>query len=437
MSKHSVARHRNNNKKDVKKNAIIDFLFLLIIFITIFGFCIAIIIRGQEEESVIENRKLAKFPSFNFQTFMNGEYQDNLEKSLADQMVAGQIIKNNMTTTKAEMVSNLQSKIISSIDNKTENVANENKDGANEVTEEKKKEVRNIKYIPISNNVYHYGDSEYMVFKYRNVKNYTDKIDQMAKVYNKRFADVDCYFYMVTNSKAINFNTVDETENEFLTYVKETFTNFKCDGLKIDSYEQYMDYFYETDHHWNYKGSYKGYTDIVNLLLPGEEVLKPTGTTTFDVYYYGSNARTTSIYTNKEKFTVYDFKLPKYQSYINGSMARYDNKSMYYDDQYSTEKGYNHYRAFYGGDYAEVAYDYFQPEKENLLVIAPSYSNAINPLLASHFNKTYYIDLRHYENEYGKDFNPEQYCKEHNIDKFLLLISIDHLTNGNFMLTDK
>ena len=122
--------------------------------------------------------------------------------------------------------------------------------------------------------------------------------------------------------------------------VLKAFSNFKCDGLKISSYDQYKDYFYETDHHWNYKGSYQGYKDIINLLLPGEEIIKPMETKTFDTYYYGSNARTTSIFTNKEKFTVYNFDIPKNTVYINGSKSTYGNKDMYYENRYSKEKGY-------------------------------------------------------------------------------------------------
>ena len=291
--------------------------------------------------------------------------------------------------------------------------------------------------MPISGgNLYHYGDSPYMVFKCRSLKNAKDKIDEMAQAYQKHFKDIDSYFYFVNISKSIDFNKVDETENEFLTYIKQAFSDFQCDGLKIDSYEQYMDYFYETDHHWNYKGSYQGYKDIINLMLPEENVLEPTETKTFDTYYYGSNARTTAVYTNKEKFTVYDFKIPKHTTYVNGSVSGYGNRDMYYNNGYSTEKGYNHYGAFYGGDFAEVSFDFKQPEKENLLVIAPSYSNAINKLVASHFNKTYYIDLRHYQNTYGKAFNPEEFCRKNKIGKFLFLISIDHLTNGNFELAN-
>ncbi len=437
MGKHSEIR--KENKIIVKKNIIANLIFVLASFIVIFGFCISIVIRGQEEESITENRKLSKIPKFSLGEFFSGKFQDNLEASLSDQMLFGQAIKDTMTSTKAEKVGELQSKIVSKIDVKENNdEPSENTQNNGDVKqEEKPKEVRKIKYIPIGGgNVYHYGDSKYMVFKsYKVSDTNKEKIDKFAKQYEKHFNGIDSYLYFVNTSKAIDFNTVDETENPFLTYIKGAMPNFKCDGLKVSSYEEYMNYFYETDHHWNYKGSYQGYKDVINLLSPGEEVLEPIETKTFDVYYYGSNARTVSVYTNKEKFTVYDFKFPSFTVRVNGvKWVDYGNRTMYYNKQYSTQKGYNHYGAFYGGDYAEVAFDFNQPKKDNLLVIAPSYSNAIDKLVASHFNKTYYIDLRHYQNEYGRKFNPEEYCKKNNIDKVLVLISIDHITNGKFLL---
>jgi hypothetical protein len=432
-----MGRH-SQTKAQKKKSILINLVFLLASFIVIFGFTIAIWIRGQQEESIIENRPLAKFPKFSLNDFFQGKYQDDLEKSLSDQMLWSQSIKTAMTSRKSEVIGEWQKRLVANIEEEEplteEETQNQTTDGK---VEEKPKEIRKIKYMPISGgNVYHYGDSQYMVFKCRSLKNAKSKIDEMAQSYQKHFKDIDSYFYFVNISKSIDFNKVDETENEFLTYIKQAFSDFQCDGLKIDSYEQYMDYFYETDHHWNYKGSYQGYKDIINLMLPEENVLEPTETKTFDTYYYGSNARTTAVYTNKEKFTVYDFKIPKYTTYVNGSVSGYGNRDMYYNNGYSTEKGYNHYGAFYGGDFAEVSFDFKQPEKENLLVIAPSYSNAINKLVASHFNKTYYIDLRHYQNTYGKAFNPEEFCRKNKIGKFLFLISIDHLTNGNFELAN-
>ena len=432
-----MAKHIKKSKFN-KTNAIMDLLFLLVMVIIISSFYIALIIRGQKTESIAENRALNKIPTFKFGEFFSGDFQKKLEDSLIDQMVLSENIKKTITQYKAQTVNSMQGNLM-----KAFNYAEQQSDTEiaqnNQVQntqEEQKKEVRNIKYIPISGSVYHYGDSEYMVFKYRSLKNNKEKIDKMAKVYNEKFKGIDSYFYLVNTSKSINFNTVDETENEFITYIRSVFDFKDVRGLKISSYDQYKEYFYQTDHHWNYKGSYQGYRDVIQMMLPGEELIEPKGKKTYDVYYYGSNARATSIYTNKEKFTVYEYDLKDYDTKINGYYMRYDNQYLYEDGDYSTEDGYNHYRAYYGGDYAEVIYEFNQPEKENLLIIAPSYSNANNNLIASHFNKTYVIDLRHYYNEFGKQFNPEEYCKKNNITKFLFMISIDHLTNGNFMLKD-
>ncbi len=429
-----MGKHEKNTKFN-KKNAMMDLIFLLGVFLVIISFYVALAIRGQKQKSVSENRPLAKIPQFSFKEFFSGDYQTNLENSLIDQMVFSEKIKTNMTSKKAQTVNDSQKFLMSAFhygeeDTKQEVAQNQ------DTQETPKKEVRNIKYIPISNGVYHYGNSEYMVFKYRNLEKNKEKLKKWADQYNKYFSDMDSYFYLVNISKGINFNTVDETENEFLTYIKSVL-NFKGEtGLKISSYEQFKDYFYQTDHHWNYKGSYQGYCDIINMIYPEDELIKPTGTKTYDVYYYGSNARTTSIYTNKEKFTVYEFDLKKYNTKINGSYARYDNHYLYENGTYSTEKGYNHYGVYYGGDYAEVIYEFDQPEKENLLIIAPSYSNANNNLIASHFNKTYVIDLRHYYNTFKEVFNPTEYCKKNNITKVLVMISIDHMTNGNFDLEE-
>lgn len=435
-----MAKHIKKSKFN-KKNAIMDLLLLLGIIIIIASFYVTLIIRGQKSESVAENRALNQIPSFKFADFFSGDYQQKLEDSLIDQMVLSENVKKTIKQYEAQTVNSMQGALIKAFnytEEDTQTIADNQGENNSEQTtqEEPKKEVRNIKYIPISGSVYRYGDSEYMVFKPRTLKDNKEKIDKMAEVYNEKFKGIDSYFYFVNISKSIDFNTVDETENEFVTYIRDVFDFKGVTGLKISSYEDYKNYFYQTDHHWNYKGSYQGYRDIIEMMLPGEELIEPTGTKTYDVYYYGSNARTTSIYTNKEKFTVYEYDLKDYDTKINGYYMRYDNQYLYENGNYSTEDGYNHYRAYYGGDYAEVIYEFNQPEKENLLIIAPSYSNANNNLIASHFNNTYVIDLRHYYNEFGKQFDPEEYCKKNNITKFLFMISVDHLTNGNFMLYD-
>ena len=78
----------------------------------------------------------------------------------------------------------------------------------------------------------------------------------------------------------------------------------------------------------------------------------------------------------------------------------------------------DHYRELYGADFGEIVYDY-KNDKENLLIIANSYSNSINGLIASHFNKTYIVDPRHYKN-----FNYQSYITNNNIDKVLVIGNI-------------
>lgn len=429
----------NQAKLIIRKTS--DLLLLLSLFTMILSFYIGVLIFGQKDESILENKQLQKIPAFHFSSFFNGTYQEQLEASLIDQMPFSENIKGFVSKKQASLVQQMQSPFLAFLQEETpqeelpKQEDTKQEDTKQEDTKQEVEVVRNIPYIPISHDVYYYGDSPYMVFKYRTLTDKRKKkIKQMASQYNQAFKDVDSYFYFVNQSKSINFNTVSNKENEFLTYIKKEFHFKDIDGLKIQSFEQYKDYFYETDHHWNYKGSYQGYKDIIQMILPQDQLLEPIKEKTYDVYYYGSNARTTSIYSNKEKFTVYQFDLPKYTTYINGVKSVYGNKKMYENNQYYTNEGYNHYRAYYGGDFAEVIYDFHQPEKENLLIIAPSYSNANNDLIASHFNKTFVIDLRHYKNEFGHTFNAQKYCQENHIDKFVLMLSVDHLTNGNFLL---
>ena len=95
-----MARHEKNKDK-IKKMAIIDLVFILCVFLIIIYFYVALMIRGQKKESVLENRTLAKIPKFNFSSFFSGDYQKQLEDSLTDQMVLSGKIKKVITTRRS------------------------------------------------------------------------------------------------------------------------------------------------------------------------------------------------------------------------------------------------------------------------------------------------------------------------------------------------
>lgn len=66
------------------------------------------------------------------------------------------------------------------------------------------------------------------------------------------------------------------------------------------------------------------------------------------------------------------------------------------------------------------------------MIIGESYDNAILKLISTHYNKTFSIDLRHYERQFGKKFNYLEYIKKNNINKTLLIGNIDFYRSQDF-----
>ena len=58
----------------------------------------------------------------------------------------------------------------------------------------------------------------------------------------------------------INFTTNEKTD--IYDYLKENIHTDKIYKYEINSFEEFKDKFYKTDHHWNYKGSYLAYTEL-------------------------------------------------------------------------------------------------------------------------------------------------------------------------------
>ncbi|MDR2458309.1 MAG: hypothetical protein LBD41_07545, partial [Clostridiales Family XIII bacterium] len=78
------------NKKTIKN--IIGILFIFIIAFVLFTFPYSLI-RGEKKISEIEQRNLTQRPKFSLKTFINGEYQKNLESSFADQFAGSGTLK--------------------------------------------------------------------------------------------------------------------------------------------------------------------------------------------------------------------------------------------------------------------------------------------------------------------------------------------------------
>ena len=380
---------------------------LKIIFVSVYMLISvwAVILLFKEQKDVMnsENRTAQKIPSFSITEFLNNNYQTDLEEALSDQFIKGESLKTYLIGYQNTLYNGVYSNLFY---NNREN-----------------------SYYSVSKGYMGFDNADYLLYGvYSNdiVQTQIDDFKKVAEPYNN-IKNVDKYLYFVNTEQTIDFRNVN---NDIYNDITDLYDTFKSDSLKINSFDDYKNYFYKTDHHWNYKGSYQGYKDIINLMLgENETLIEPKEEKIFPFNFYGTKANRSKFYSYKENFAVYTFDIPSHKTYINGEEKEYGASSSYLKGEYNTDKNISQYAAYYGGDYAEIVYDFNQSDKENLLIISGSFSNAINELVASHFNKTYIIDLRHYEN-----FNVDEYINQNEIDKFIFITYISHCKTDEFLL---
>ncbi|NMA51110.1 MAG: hypothetical protein GX951_04595 [Mollicutes bacterium] len=379
-------------------------LYIIIILIYIMSINIGIIlVRGQKDVSTLENRVLSKVPKFTFQKFLKGSYQKQLEDSLVDQALLGQLMKQNIKSFES-------------------NIA----DGIRRNLEEKFSFIcERYKMVDNKTKVYMFGCNETLVDK-PDLSNFREELQLGISLLNNLISgisNVKFYFYYIDSSRGINFNDLN---NDIYYYLNENI-NIKNQGhFKINSFEDYNIYFYKTDHHWNYAGSQKAYEELGNMLE--YKPIMPVELVNSEIKFYGSYSRN-AVSDKYDIFCYYKYNLPEHNIYLGNRKVDFSlNDEQIRNGDFLYDKYFNYYAQHYAADHKEVIYDYKQNNRENLLVIKNSYFNAIQNLVAAHFNRTYIVDLRHYNN-----FNLDKYIREKNIDKVLFIgdyLYLDSIAKG-------
>lgn len=376
--------------------------FAMLVAIFLVG--VATLVKPQQGLSELENRTLAQFPHFTLDAFLDGTYQDKLESALSDQIPASSEIRTVYNAAMASLPTfNLEDAIC------------------------------NNRYVNLWNSkdrdraTFDCGD--YILYLPDDASAKQDLLAANIEKYNAISQQTDAYYYFVDDSSVFDFSKNQKVIDYGALLKSKLKGNYHFAELTYLDYPDFQNYFYHTDHHWDYRGSYRGYLDIAKMFNIADPV-KPTGTFSSHEPMYGSHAQTTKNYNYQDDFTINLFDLPAHDSYINGRLEDYSHIDVYLNHNYEYSNLYNFYGNIYGGDCGEVIFDFHQPEKENLLIIANSYSNPINELIASHFNQTYIVDLRHYENAFHTEFNLPVYVAAHNISKTLFIMSPTFITSS-------
>lgn len=257
------------------------------------------------------------------------------------------------------------------------------------------------------------------------------KITPVIASFNKAAAEnpeAEFFFYYVENDHDIDFETGVKTG--LYDYVSSICSipdsHMAC--YEINSFSDYARTYYDTDHHWQYLGSYEGYKQILRLLGCADAPLEPVEERSFPHPWRGSKANTLGFDTMTETFSAYRFAFPPMEYVIEGRPAEdYGRQQAFFDHP----DGVVTYGNFYGDNYSEAIIRTGQTEKENLLIVGDSFTHAILKLLASHYGNTYLLDPRHYALDQE---TLSAYIEQHDISKVLFVNYYATLCDERFLI---
>ena len=191
--------------------------------------------------------------------------------------------------------------------------------------------------------------------------------------------------------------------------------------LRLDGLEEHQQNFYRTDHHWNIRGAWAGYEIIYDMIKARVPELSPRLTLSEfvqieGVEFCGSYARRTLYPCQPDIFEYADVDLPPFRTYMNGVESPRSNRNAYFRGEFNRNRYTEHYAEFFGYVTALVEYDFDNLSDRNLLIIGGSYTQAMQEFIAAHFDKTFIVDLREYE-----DFSLGKFINDHQIDDVIVI----------------
>lgn len=379
-------------------------------------------LRPNSRVSVRENRPLEEFPALSVSGLLTGEFQEQWEKALTDHIYGAEKWKQGFNYWKQQSLKAMTALLSPGI-------------------KEMPMDYQEFQatYFPRGENIFEIKESgNLFLFVYQPeelLPIFTEKINAIKKIAaecRQSKPDLDFYFYYIEGNRDIDFNH-RQFPHPYQRLLQQEFMSvgqFAC--FSIDKLSDFTEQFYRTDHHWNHLGQARAYADIIKLLIGDGAAHKLTAHRVSGVRFVGSRARQIDDFSKGDEFFVNTADIGTYDTYVNGRKQVHGSLDNYLADQANPDVEISHYAECFGADKGLIEYDFHLPERQNLLVIADSYSNAINPLIASHFNRSYFVDLRHYEEDRKEKFDLCRFVAEHKIDKIVFMGSAGMIISDKF-----
>ena len=368
-----------------KKNA---FLTVGILFAIILAFSVADMLNSDRVYSETENRVLASRPEFSQDALLQGGYTKDYEEYITDQFVGRDKWVGMKTRTDILL---------------------------------QKKEINGV-YL---------GKNNYLIEKH-------DPQDYSAQLANGRLASLkklvkkwDADVMLVPTADNI---LTDKLPSYALYYDQAAFLeqvrNEIGEEHYVDVYGMLMEHkeeeiYYRTDHHWTSLGAYYGFLAWADHTGKFPYPYNVNNMTTVSDDFLGTLHSRVNITVQADRIQYFP------ETELRPVKVTYDlteQTDSLYEDSYLGTK--NQYGYFLDDNHGFVEIETEYKNGKTLFIIKDSYANSMIPLLTTHYEKIYVVDLRYYN---GKLFDlMEAYEPEEGMDVLVLYNCIHFLEDFKY-----
>lgn len=277
---------------------------------------------------------------------------------------------------------------------------------------------------------YALGDSPYLILEPRTESgNSKQAVMQTAKKWNELQAAnprIPIYTYFINRANDMNWYAQDHIAVfSYADYFEEQLgrdTTIRTGRFVPEDVKHYMETGYKTDFHVNNRGSYEIYTEIHTMMAADMEMtplLVPEEENDFDnLLFSGIEGAVDYDFTEEQLdvFRAYRFTLREHDTFVGGNIAQIGLEEEYAAGRIVRDIDFTHQFSYYGGQSEIVEFDFYQPDQPNLLLISDSQGRPSRKILASHFNRTVFLDDVQY-----RELDIQQIIEENQIGVILFM----------------
>ncbi|MFC4304005.1 DHHW family protein [Cohnella boryungensis] len=404
----------------------------------IFGFAVASVLTPDQEFSTAENRALSKPPALSMEAIANRTFFEDMNQYVNDQLVI-----------RDQMVRLYQLQQNSALFNSMlfENLLRAKEPHAPE-DGTRIKDSRLISNLVVTNRKWILPATDPVV--------HTDRIDEAAAKLNDAvlFANerhTETFFiFNPSRTKALMHLYPTSMQTDAYARSKAYFLsklhkemNVVNIGDRFDAYTraQLEELYFETDHHWNIKGAFAAYQEMISQLSAKSSKFEGQPLSLSDIRV--SRLSTGSFegsYNSQINYAVNPRKADRTVIYEPKAPFEFDRFEVIDKDGQRLLTGFNDFYGFkrgrstysygkiYGGDRRMITYENSNAGNSlNVLLLKDSFMNPLTPYLARHFNKLTVMDSRYYS-----EFSLRQVLTSERFDLLLIAFHDDNLFSDTY-----